>query len=320
MISDVASAATDSIPLLSDAQRQLSYMPLIKEILHDGTGTCVPFPNEMFDAMIQVNYLRAVFSTSEKPDLESVRNVLQYILCFSTSQWATRMANHFATRGILDKNKIKPGFIRPTWDDWLRIGSVYHAAVLLYCIRSLALDFDELFRVPCPLPAAGPGLDTTEGEMTSCTNVQDIQLIARQTLTNHLHAIFFPPRSPANSRPNINRAPTQQVLGKIFAWPLFVAGVEAAVDTSSFDPPSPYYSSSPNEKLDLVCNSLCKLSRDIGTLNLLDLVTFLMREWEGNCEKWWVARQLEQEIDTVCGIRWWSDIMAAWEGKAAVFM
>ncbi|KAL1958564.1 hypothetical protein VTO42DRAFT_4161 [Malbranchea cinnamomea] len=336
MLADICGAATEANLLLSDAERQLEYRPLIEEFFDNGSGTCVPFPDELLNAMIQVNYLRAASSSNrlvEGGDQDaitdndtgtlksSVRDVLERILSFSASQWSTRMANKCPkTIEFVSKVSIKPGFIRPTRDDWLCIASVYHAAVLLYCIRSLALDFDELFCFPCPVPGeVGEfGANGGSGEMLSYVTIQDIQVVARQTLTDEIRAIF----SLACSRPSSNsqsRHRPSQPLGKIVVWPLFVAGVEAAVDVSSFYPPSRYSSWSRNEALDLVCNAMRKLSKDIGTLNLLDAVAFLTREWESNCQRWWLAGQLRHEIELPGEKRWWNEIVASLQGGGGVF-
>ena len=323
MLSDVKSATANSGLSLTDVERQLGYRSLIEELYDDGSGTCAPCPNELFDSIIQINCFRAEIANDNlKTDISrpSVSNILQEILSFSASKWATRMTNRYAKQNtILDKIKMKPGFIRPTQDDWLRIGGAYHAAVLLYCIRNLALDFDEQLRVSFPGPTGiSESAATHKPGMTSYVTVQDIQLVARHTLTDHIRAIFNP--SPSQPSSNLNRTPTQRPLGKTIIWPLFIAGIEAAVDFSSFDPPSRHSSSSPNESLDLVCNALCMLSRDIGTLNLLDAVAFLTREWEGNCERWWIAQELGEGVEPACDVRWWDEIMEGLPGRAAFFM
>lgn len=324
MLSDVGSATTNRGLSLADAERQLEYRRLVEEFYNDGSGTCVPCPSELFDAIIQINCFRAINTRDNlrtDSSRSSVRSILQEILSFSASTWATRMSNRYAKRDtIILRIKLKPGFIRPTWDDWLRIGSVYHAAVLLYCIRSLALDFDEQLRVPYPDPTGA----THKVGTASYVTIQDIQVVARQTLAGHIRAIFDPTHlqtgSNTNARSNLNRTPPQRSLGKTIVWPLFVAGIEAAVDASSFDPPSRLSSASPNEALDLVCSAMYMLSRDIGTLNLLDAVSFLMREWEGNCDRWWRAGEMRSGTGPVRDLRWWSEIMEGLQERAAVFM
>jgi hypothetical protein len=347
VIADVMSATTlGSLPV-NEAQRQLGYLPLLDTLYDDGSGTCMPCPNELLDAIIQINHLRATSpsalglvqdggsngfhhdpATQHTVFKAAVRDLLNVILSFSAPRWASKMMQRYASEAAnIPKAKPNSRFIQPTRDDWLRIGGVYHAAVLVYCIQSLALDFDELLRVPCPTDAAEPlpmsqstGLSSSDihgnanKEVTSSyVTIHDIHLVAKQTLRDHIRAIF----SPA---PNIQPGDgpeKPQSLGKVCTWPLFIAGLQAAVDFDSF---LLHYSSDattplPNEDLEFACACLHAQAVEIGTLNLHDACAFLRREWALNCEKWMTV-PWSPGGET----KWWSEIFQDMVGRCCFFL
>ena len=123
-------------------------------------------------------------------------------------------------------------------------------------------------------------------------------------------------------------------------WPIFIAGLEAALDVSiidnmsSFSPQTSSFSSSsdpnlefstpdfPNENLDLVCNSLLDIGKDMGVLNQRDGCAFLKREWQITCEKHLQRlRQQHQRQEVIPeNKRWWTEIFGKTKGRYCFFM
>lgn len=378
MLLDVMSATTtDHLPL-QDAERALEYRALIPGFFRNGLETCLPCPNDMFDAIIRINHLRATVEAGcydhDNDDDEnesasvlrsSVRDLLQSILSFSVTAWATERADEYNANSNVDVEYAeKHRFIVPAWDDWLRIGGAYHSAVLLYCIRSLALDFgdEEVFCVPptsglstqqqpqrhVPVPPSlqevglEEDVDATTTAFPIYVTVPDIQLVAKQTLTDHVRAVFVPPPPPpppAESEPQHVPRRKPQPLGKVINWPIFVAGLEAALDpsiidnASSFFPESSSSSSSsstpdfPNETLDLVCDSLLSIGKDLGVLNQREGCAFLRCEWQMTCERHLRRLRLRQQppqqqpppIMTE-DKKWWTEVFATTKGRCCFFM
>ncbi|PGH20809.1 hypothetical protein AJ80_03436 [Polytolypa hystricis UAMH7299] len=260
IISDVMSATTAHPLSIEDASRPLEYCQLLSEVYRDGTDTCVPCPNELFECIIQINYLRSlscegICDNETSFDMkEAVRSLILRILSFSILEWANGMNSRYAetTPGIVE---VVPGFINATTSDWIQIAGMYRSAVLLYCIRSLALDFDGLLLAP---GIEGPTL----------LLVEDVQDSARETIFDSLDSIFA--------------SPNTRILGKVAIWPIFVAGIEAGQADGA------------SGLRGLVSSALKMLSRSLGTLSLRDARNFLENEWRKQDEstmpsglRWW---------------------------------
>ncbi|PGH15588.1 hypothetical protein AJ79_02370 [Helicocarpus griseus UAMH5409] len=290
LIADVFGATTSRDVLsMTDASRQLGYLTDLSHIFRNGSETCVPCPNKLFDCIIQINYYRAlsahsIGTNSMLVDFNSdVQSLLQSILSFSAPNWADSMTQYYAATAVVPHGKATGEFIQPDRSHWLQIATVYQAAVLLYCIRSLALDFEGLILASCPS-------NSTTTNMISYVTVQDIQIVARQTLSDNLGKIF-PPKSDLR----------QQSLARVVTWPLFIAGVEAGdcfEDTLALR--------------ELVTSSFERLSRALGTLHFLDARNFLVDEW---------ARR-----DSIIAAGnphyqgWWSDVFGHLPEKCAFFL
>ncbi|KAK2831897.1 hypothetical protein FQN49_007058 [Arthroderma sp. PD_2] len=289
MAADVLSYTTipNALPIL-DAIRQLEYTELIPDVFQNGSETCIPCPNELFAAIIQINHLRAI---SENAIVEighdngfnfkaSVHALLQTILSFPIASWADQMEDRCgqhiaaATSTRLDPQKA---YLRPARDDWVRLASIYHAAVALYCVRSIALDLDELLHVSFmpnqPIP-------------TSYVTTSDILIVAKKILFNRLQEVLCAVRDPRES------------LAKVLIWPMFVAGVEASLDPEA------------GEFRALLETGLRRLCRSLGTLSISGLRTFLMELWD------YTDRLDSHEMRP----QWWSELLQLSSGRSIFFM
>ncbi|EGD92211.1 hypothetical protein H112_00287 [Trichophyton rubrum D6] len=303
MIADVMSYTTisSSLPML-DARRQLEYTDVIQEVYQDGSGTCIPCPNQLFDAIIRINHLRALAESCSSPaiielqDLDredgspssstssttslkaSVHALLQDILSFPIASWADSMHQQTVTRqqAAYSRSDPKKAFLRPDRADWVRIASIYHAATAIYCVRSLGqlLDPDQLLHVSFP--------STTS--TASYVSMSDILLVARKILREKLREVLLTVSDPRKS------------FVKVMLWPMFVAGVEAAVDCQ---PETVQFRS-------LLESVLRRLCRSLGTLSICGLRSFLLSLWE--------HARLHPHLWS------WSELMALSPGRSVFFM
>ena len=283
---DVMSATAVPGPLsIIETSQQMAYCEIIPELFQDGSETSVPIPNELFDAIIHINHLRAILGnpgiTEEvvyRGDIISLKRsisaLLQRIISFSMSQWADRMVSRYK----VNTNRSVPaerrsGFIDPGKDGWLQIARAYHAATVIYCVRSLALDNTELVCTP----------QTSDQSAQSYVSITDIHLVAKQTLFKTLKVLA-------------SHKADEPFLGKLVTWPFFVAGIEAATDSDA------------TEVRQVVSSSLLYLSILLGALNLRDTRSFLMNLWSQTCDRGEHGRQR------------WSDLLQDVQGRCAYFM
>lgn len=295
---DVLSATTLGTLPASETARQLEYCDLIPDLLQDGLETCFLCPNMLFDAIIYINNLRAVptFASitatiiphrqGEHDSEGQMSRLLHNILSFSPSEWADHMFSHcstpLTTTAATTKSHHGPSsqFLDPNWDDWFRIAHIYHAAVLLYFIRSLALTYTTPIRTSCTA--------TSLPLQPSYENISTIQTWAKSSLWSHLRALFA-------------RDTQEQIcFGKLVIWPLFVAGVEAAVSAYDGD----------FQEGKFVIDAFTRLGITLGAANLFHASEFL----EGLCSK-----QKEEEGEC-CGPKWWNDVFSGVVKRAMFFM
>nr|KMM71528.1 hypothetical protein CPAG_07835 [Coccidioides posadasii RMSCC 3488] len=216
MLADIMSATTAAALPVAEATRQLEYCALIPDMFQNGLETCVICPNELLDAIIQINHLRSLrhygIRSITGTDETVGKSVMQSIISFPVSEWADKMSAHYSkTAADVLIGETRSGFIQPTRDDWIQIATMYYAAVLLYCIRSLALDsLEEVLRVPCTLGSSE--------SMVSYVTVEETQAVARQILFDRLGSVLSQGKRG------------KQALEKVLIWPIFIAGIEAAMD------------------------------------------------------------------------------------------
>ncbi|WEW61603.1 hypothetical protein PRK78_007094 [Emydomyces testavorans] len=284
MLADIMSATTTSALPIKEAARQLEYRELISDIFQNGSETCVLCPNALLDAIIQINHLRALrhhpIETCTNTGENTVRSIMQSILSFPLSEWADSRSNHYSqTAADALIGEARSGFIQPTRNDWFQIASIYYAAVLLYCIRSLALDLsDELLSQPRVLGPSDPAV--------SYVAVKEIQTMARHILFDCLHTVLSP--KEYEKRP----------LEKVLIWPIFIAGVEAAMDPEYVD------------ERRFIADALHNMSKALGTLTLRDAKLFL-RE---------LSSRMSERDRAATSQLWWDDIFRNVKGRCAFFM
>lgn len=196
-----------------------------------------PCPEELFQALILINYLRY---TTIRPELKSKRQkgtcmVLSKLKAFSVTAWASRMKGFRGWKssgnGVdfdddgrtrrkspafgadLDsademlEDEESPSQV-PKEDLWLNVAIIYRAAILLYALRTLIVDVQQQHKRQeeeediSYLDAEFPGID-----------VEALRLETRQTLIDTLTPIFADVTWAHN-------------VAKLIFFPMFVAGME----------------------------------------------------------------------------------------------
>ncbi|EFR03660.1 hypothetical protein MGYG_06656 [Nannizzia gypsea CBS 118893] len=331
MIADVMTYTTisSSLPML-DARRQLEYSEIIPEVYQNGSGTCVPCPNELFDAIIQINHLRAVAESQSQSQSQSgivelvqdqedgspgstassnsnsnnnslkasVHALLQNILSFPIASWADAMHDQSGHHPVgCSKSDPKKAYLRPERADWVRIASIYHAATAIYCVRSLGhlLDADELLHVsvPCPATTTSASSSFSSSPSTSYVSTSDILSVAKQILFDKLREVLVTVTDP------------RQSFVKVLLWPMFVAGVEAALDTDN----------EAAEFRSLLESVLRRLCRSLGTLSICGLRNFLLALWEHLGQL-----QSQSQFQSHPHSWSWSELMMLSPGRSVFFM
>ncbi|KAG5299682.1 C6 transcription factor [Histoplasma capsulatum G186AR] len=289
LIADVLGGTTSRQVLsMDDISRQLGYVGDLSHIFHNGSETFVPFPNELFECVIQINYYRtlsmdAIGTNGMLMDFgNDIQSLLQRILSFSAAGWADSMTKYYSATSVVPHGDAAGEFIQPDRSHWLQIAAIYQSAVLLYCIRSLALNFEGLILASCASDATP--------DMISYVTVQDIQIVARQTLSDNLGKIFTP-------ESDLRR----QSLARVVTWPLFVVGIEAGDDFEDA-----------LTLREFVTSSFMRLSRALGTLNYRDARAFLVSEYNRRDN----IRHAGNS-DYQC---WWNDVFEHLPDRCAFFM
>jgi hypothetical protein len=175
-----------SPPINSGVANQHEYVTLIDDNLT--LATCFACPAELLRKVISINALRLEARPLEwqETHTETAIGLLQHILDFDPIAWA--------------EDAIQSG--KRTPEDrciWLKIGQVYHDAVTLYCIGSLAHVFQ------CA--------NTYRLYVSSCRKT------VRHSLHYHIVDLF---------------SPRYNQLVKLSLWPLIVAGIEVTADYPDF--------------------------------------------------------------------------------------
>jgi hypothetical protein len=267
---------------MADVVKQMEYLPLLTNVFRDGTETTIPCPNELFDAIIRINYLRVVTQPvcdddSRDSSEEVIKDLLQSVLSFSPNGWANNKALEYGTDSIVPVSKPIPNFVWPGKENWLRVATIFQAAVILYCIRSLALDFPNML-----VMHRAPGQDTD-----APIKIEHLHSSTRKVLFNDLYEVF----SSTNE--------DVRILGKVLIWPLFVAGVEAGEDANA------------TRERELISVAFRSLSTSIGSLNLRDAEAHLQRYWcctVSNADPCFLDR------------RRWEEVFSGVHGRRAFFM
>ncbi|OJD24793.1 hypothetical protein ACJ73_03838 [Blastomyces percursus] len=288
LLADVLGGTTSRKALsMVDVSRQLGYLEDLPFIFHNGSETFAPCANKLFECIIQINYYRTLSAQAIGIDGMSmdfgndVHALLQSILSFSAAGWASGMTQYYTATSVTPHGKAASEFIQPDRSHWLQIATVYQSAVLLYCIRSLALNFEGLIFASCASDATP--------DMISYVTVQDIQIVARQTLSDNLANIFTHESDLRRQSP-----------ARVVTWPLFVAGVEAG----------DHFEGSLALR-EFVTRSFMRLSRALGTLHYRDAAAFLLGEYSRRDS---IRRAGDSQYQC-----WWSDVFEHLPDRCAFF-
>ncbi|KAK8110628.1 uncharacterized protein PG998_007085 [Apiospora kogelbergensis] len=206
-----------------------------------------PCPEELFQALILINYLRY---TTIRPELTAKRQkgtcmVLGKLKAFSVTAWASRMKKFrgwkssgngvdFDDDGWTRRKSPAFGFEDDTADEmmkdeespsevpkedlWLNVAIIYRSAILLYALRTLVVDVQQQSHQDTEdkredkVKEEEEDLSYLYGEFPGI-NVETLRLETRQTLIDTLTPIFADVTWAHN-------------VAKLIFFPMFVAGME----------------------------------------------------------------------------------------------
>lgn len=248
----------------------MKYWEIEPGVLQFISTTCIPCPDEIFQVIVLINYLRTIV---HKDDLRSKRQsgtrmVIGKLLAFSPTAHATRMQNFngWATNGkevgfspapTASRSASSPvggqesGNSSPATDTsnsadmelWLSVAIMYRASTLLYALRTLVIDpGDDIAHL---LPEnAKISVDTLRRETL-------------EVLSRSVAPIFTDPI-------------TMHQMGKLSMWPMFMLGME----TEHTDMKS----------REVLLNGFAALSTMMGTLGPLGAIDALEVKWKIDAE------------------------------------
>ncbi|KAL5611133.1 hypothetical protein FOBRF1_007250 [Fusarium oxysporum] len=136
---DVLGATTSPCVNSARAQRQLELLPYLQDLFSDSVLTCIPCAPGLLAEVIRINHYRflkdsatALLSNSAD-QLPSGPDILRRVLNFSPELWASEVLAHSGSsaRGSFDETGQGVTMRRMGWE---RIGRIYQAAVVLYCL------------------------------------------------------------------------------------------------------------------------------------------------------------------------------------------
>lgn len=176
---------------------QIQYLEIIPALYKSGLSTCFACPTELFEDIIRINMLRAAEEspTNIHQPITSFRDILAHILQFSSLGWVAM--------NLCGQNSETPSDIQATesiMSGWLSIAEIYHAAVTIYCLSSLA-----------PLP------EFTE----NIASFSQARNVSYSSIKIHLIKILSATNGMTHMR-------------KLLLWPLVIAGIETGSDDSNF--------------------------------------------------------------------------------------
>lgn len=175
---------------------QIQYLEIIPALYKNGLSTCFACPAELFVDIIRINQLRASHQLLSKTKMHQstafCQEILPHILQFSPLEWVAT--------NLCDQNPAMPSDIQAiesVMSGWLSIAEIYHAAVTLYCIGSLARF----------IPSDSP--------------ISQARIASYSSIKFHLIKLFSATDGMAQMR-------------KLLLWPLIIAGIETGPDDIGF--------------------------------------------------------------------------------------
>ncbi|KFZ23719.1 hypothetical protein V502_01802 [Pseudogymnoascus sp. VKM F-4520 (FW-2644)] len=175
---------------------QIQYLEIIPNLYKAGLSTCFACPTELFVDIIRINQLRAQPSkTNIYQPTASCQDILNHILQFSPLEW---VATNLCGQDSSMPSDIQA--VESMMSGWLSIAEIYHAAVTLYCLGSLA---------------------HLTGFIQSLPSISQARIASYSSIKFHLVKIFSATDGTAQMR-------------KLLLWPLVIAGIETGSDDCSF--------------------------------------------------------------------------------------
>lgn len=237
-------------------------------------STCNPCPEDLFQSMILVNYLRTLAHQKRlhKRRQAGTRMVIAKILAFSASDYAVNMcrfagwdttgksvgfaddgglpgtsstnANSLAAESMSASPSASPDQSSANHDVWLSVATAYRAAVLLYAVRTLVVDSNDDTALLLPQEAS--------------VSVQEIRQNGRETLGGTLSSVF-------------SNQDVMYKVGRLVLWPLFILGMEVDHRDTAMQ--------------ELFVESFSMLSQAMGTLGPLGAVEELEHKWKIDAQR-----------------------------------
>ncbi|KAK7954773.1 hypothetical protein PG988_015467 [Apiospora saccharicola] len=244
-----------------------------------------PCPEELFQALILINYLRY---TTIRPDLKAKRQkgtcmVLSKLKAFSVTAWASRMKGFrgwkssgngvdfdddgrtrrkspafgadFDSADEMLEDEESPSQV-PKEDLWLNVAIIYRAAILLYALRTLIVDVQQQSRQDAEVKGEvdeekGEDMGYLQAEFPGI-DVDALRFETRQTLIDTLTPIFADVTWAHN-------------VAKLIFFPMFVAGMETGAHE--------------HELQAFVAGGLEHVGRTYGTLGPIAAAEELREKW-----------------------------------------
>jgi hypothetical protein len=254
----------------------MKYWEIEPGVLQFMATTSIPCPDDLFQVIVLVNYLRTIAHNSslQSKRQSGTRMAIAKVLAFSPSAYATRMQNFngWATSGkevrfspisnspatisisasseSQGSDTSSPSSQTDTYrtsmeaDLWLSIGIMYRASVLLYTLRTLVVDSE-----------------VDAAQLLPENRKIDVKALRRQavdSLSSSLSPVFSDPTS-------------MHQIGKLVLWPLFVLGMETEHTNTAMK--------------DFVTSGFAVLSQAMGTLGPLGAIDELRTKWKVDAER-----------------------------------
>lgn len=231
-------------------------------------STCNPCPEDLFQSIILVNYLRTLARQKRlhKRRQAGTRMVIAKILAFSPPDYAAQMRRFTGwdttgkSVGFADDDESpctsSTGANNPAGkaashedssvgqDVWLSVATAYRAAVLLYALRTLVVDSNDDAALLLPQEAS--------------VGVQGIRKHAQEALGDTLSSVF-------------SNHQIMYKIGRMVLWPLFILGMEIDHRDTAVQ--------------ELFVDSFSMLSQAMGTLGPLGAVEELEHKWKMDAER-----------------------------------
>ncbi|KAJ3495431.1 hypothetical protein NLG97_g3402 [Lecanicillium saksenae] len=250
---------------------QLEYIPLLESFYQDGRETDFPCPNQIVEALIQINNARLLTRNQDNSTSEchSRSQILELIASFDPKLWAHEQLHklqyssttHSSTETLL-LDLALGGEVVPIGSVLMRdelhlscteIARAFQLATMLYCLRTLYIDQSDSSATAFA-PHLKPQTPYEPGTSASC-----IHQITLHNLLQSLRSLW------------VTDASSRAFMGKLTLWPLWTAGLELDL----------YYGFTAfTDEREFITTSLQKLCTILGGFAPLDALSALNLIWE----------------------------------------